>query len=109
VKTTFTVILTPEHKGGYSVAIPAFDGGFTQGDTFEQAMENARDVIEQLLACYVEDGIEIPVESGLGIAVGLDVDVPVPEPAHPAQLSCEQYLQSAQSRLDMLTGLAIIW
>jgi antitoxin HicB len=77
VKATFTVILTPEQKGGYSVSIPAFDGAVTQGDTFEQAMENALDVVELFLAAYAEDGIDIPVEPGLSLAVGLQVDVPV--------------------------------
>jgi predicted RNase H-like HicB family nuclease len=77
VKTTYTVILSPQRAGGYSVSIPAFDGAVTQGDTFEQAMENALDVIELFLAAYAEDGIDIPVEPGLSLAVGLQVEVPV--------------------------------
>lgn len=77
MKATYTVILQPEREGGYSVSIPAFDGAFTQGDTFEQAMENALDVIELFLASYADDEIEIPIEYGLALAVGLKVNVPV--------------------------------
>ena len=84
MKSRYTVLLTPELAGGFSVSIPALPGAVTQGDNFEQAMENALDVIEGFLAIYAEDGIEIPVEPGLSIAVGLHVEVPVPEPAKAA-------------------------
>ncbi len=76
MKTTYTVVLTPELAGGFSVSIPALPGAVTQGDTFEQAMENARDVIELFLDIYTEDGIEIPTEAGLSLAVGLAVEIP---------------------------------
>jgi predicted RNase H-like HicB family nuclease len=77
MKTTYTVILSPERAGGSSVSIPAFESAVTQGDTFEQAMENALDVIELFLATYADEGIDIPVEPGLSLAVGLQVEVPV--------------------------------
>lgn len=76
MKTTYTVLLTPEAEGGFSVSVPAFDGATTQGDTFEQAMENALDVIQLFVESYSEDGIEIPVEAGPGLAVGLEVEIP---------------------------------
>lgn len=76
MKSRYTVLLTPEPAGGFSVSIPALPGAVTQGDNFEQAMDNARAVIEGFLAIYAEDGIEISVESGLGIAVGLEVEIP---------------------------------
>jgi antitoxin HicB len=76
MKRQYTVLLSPEEAGGYSVSIPAFDGAVTQGDTFEEAMENALDVIQLFLASYAEEGIAIPTEAGLGIAVGLEVELP---------------------------------
>jgi predicted RNase H-like HicB family nuclease len=41
----FRVILEPEDEGGFSVVIPAFPHGHTQGDTVEEALANACEVI----------------------------------------------------------------
>lgn len=80
MKSKYTVVLQPEAAGGFSVSVPALYGAVTQGDTFEQAIENARDVIDSFLAIYAEDGTEIPVEFAPGFAVSIDVDLP--EVAH---------------------------
>ena len=49
----FTVILEPAEEGGFNVSIPALDGCFTQGETEEEALENAKEAI----LCYLE-GLE---------------------------------------------------
>ena len=49
----FNIILEPDEDGGFSVTVPALDGCFTQGDTEEEAIENAREAI----LCYLE-GLE---------------------------------------------------
>ncbi len=49
----FNVIMEPAEEGGYNVTVPALDGCFTQGETEEEALENAREAI----LCYLE-GIE---------------------------------------------------
>ena len=49
----FTVILEPAPEGGYNVIVPALDGCFTQGDTEEEALKNAKEAI----ICYLE-GLE---------------------------------------------------
>lgn len=49
----FNVILEPAEEGGFNVTVPALDGCFTQGETIENALENARDAI----TCYLE-GLE---------------------------------------------------
>ncbi len=49
----FNVILEKAEEGGYNVIIPALDGCFTQGDTEEEALSNAREAI----ICYLE-GLE---------------------------------------------------
>ena len=47
----YTIVLTPEpEEGGYSVTVPALPGCFTQGDTFEEAVANAREAIR----CHIE-------------------------------------------------------
>ena len=49
----FNVVLQESEDGGYDVSVPALDGCFTQGDTMEEAMKNAKEAI----MCYLE-GLE---------------------------------------------------
>lgn len=49
----FNVIIEPAEEGGFNVIVPALDGCFTQGDTEEEALENAKEAI----TCYLE-GLE---------------------------------------------------
>ena len=49
----FNVILEPAEEGGYNVTVPALDGCFTQGETEEEALKNAKEAI----ICYLE-GLE---------------------------------------------------
>ena len=49
----FNVVLTPAEEGGYNVSVPALEGCFTQGQTEEEALENAKEAI----LCYLE-GLE---------------------------------------------------
>jgi predicted RNase H-like HicB family nuclease len=37
------VILSPEPEGGFSVAVPALPGCFSQGETEDEALANARE------------------------------------------------------------------
>jgi len=46
----FNIILEPAEEGGFNVTVPALDGCFTQGDTEEEALKNAREAI----LCYLE-------------------------------------------------------
>lgn len=46
----FLVVIEPAKEGGYNVTVPALDGCFTQGETEEEALNNAREAI----ACYLE-------------------------------------------------------
>ena len=49
----FIVVLEPAEEGGFNVNVPALDGCFTQGDTEEKALSNAREAVR----CYLE-GLE---------------------------------------------------
>jgi len=49
----FNIIIEPAEEGGYNVTVPALEGCFTQGDTEEEALKNAREAI----LCYLE-GLE---------------------------------------------------
>lgn len=46
----FKVLLIEEPEGGYSVEVPELPGCFTEGDTLQEALENAREAIE----CYLD-------------------------------------------------------
>ena len=60
----YTAVLTPEpDEGGYSVAVPALPGCYTQGDILEEALENARDAIRLYIDDLEAEGEPIPVES----------------------------------------------
>jgi antitoxin HicB len=46
----FSVVLEPAEEGGFNVTVPALDGCFTEGETEEEALQNAREAI----LCYLE-------------------------------------------------------
>ena len=46
----FNVIFEEAEEGGYNVRVPALDGCFTQGETLEEALSNAKEAI----LCYLE-------------------------------------------------------
>jgi len=52
----FTVILSPEADGGYSVVCPAVPGCVSQGDSLDEALANIRQAIFLCLEVRNEDG-----------------------------------------------------
>lgn len=73
------VILLPEAEGGYSVFVPLFPSCTTQGETAEEALSNAKEVLELLLENPSEDDLEcFDILSVSHVVVG-QVDVEVPE------------------------------
>jgi antitoxin HicB len=57
---TYTIQLRPEPEGGFTVLVPALPPVVTYGETYEEAVANAREAIELVLAVYRDEGIEIP-------------------------------------------------
>jgi antitoxin HicB len=49
----FNVVLDKAEEGGYCVSVPALDGCFSEGETLEEALRNAKEAI----ICYLE-GLE---------------------------------------------------
>ena len=47
----YSIVLTPENDGRYSVSVPALPGCHTWGDSFEHAVDMAREAID----LYLED------------------------------------------------------
>jgi predicted RNase H-like HicB family nuclease len=71
----FTVLLYPE-EGGYSVLVPVL-GVATQGETIEEALAMARDLIEVTVRGLIEDNETVPNEETPPMVVTVDIAVPV--------------------------------
>jgi len=59
---TFTVILEPAEEGGFIVTVPALPELGTQGDTYEEAIANAREVIALVIEDRIARGEPIPAD-----------------------------------------------
>jgi len=42
---SYTIVVEPEERGGYTVFVPALPGCFTRGDTLEERRRNATQAI----------------------------------------------------------------
>lgn len=69
----FNIILEPAQEGGYNVLVPALDGCFTQGDTEEEAINNAKEAI----ICYLEGLEKINQIKSIPKAILREVEVAV--------------------------------
>ena len=54
------VILIPDEMGGYNVEVPSLPGCFTQGETIEEALINAKDAINLYIESLIADGEDVP-------------------------------------------------
>jgi len=55
--------LDPAEEGGFVVSFPDFPEGWSQGDTREQALEQAADMLETMVANYMVEGWDLPEPS----------------------------------------------
>lgn len=58
----YTVNLTPAEEGGYTVTVPALPGCITEGDTYEEAIHNAKEAIQAYIESLEKDSLPIPDE-----------------------------------------------
>jgi len=58
----YTTILEKEDSGGYHVFCPALPGCHTQGDTFNEAIENIKDAIKLYIESLEAHNEKIPFE-----------------------------------------------
>ncbi len=59
----YTVVLIPDlEDGGFTVQVPSLAGCFTEGETFEEALRNAHDVIQLFIEELEARGQPIPEE-----------------------------------------------
>ena len=53
----YPAVLEPQDGGGFFVRFPDFDDTFTEGDTEEEALFNASEVLTAMLEVKIEDGV----------------------------------------------------
>ncbi len=58
----YTVLLEKEQAGGYHAFCPALKGCHSQGDNFEETIENITEAIELYLESLIADNQPIPKE-----------------------------------------------
>lgn len=61
---SYNVVLEPDEDGGYIAIVPAFPGCYSQGETVEEALANARDAIALTIEDMQASGEQIPDPSG---------------------------------------------
>ena len=62
-KYAYPAIFTPEDNGGFSINFPDLEGCYTCGDSLEDGIEMAEDVLALILYGYEKDGRAIPAPS----------------------------------------------
>lgn len=59
---TFTILLEPAEEGGFIVTVPALPEVGTQGETYEEALSNAREAVELVIEDRLSRGEPIPAD-----------------------------------------------
>ena len=59
---TYTIILEPAEEGGFVVTVPALPEVGTQGETRDEALENAREAIELVIEHRLARGEPVPAD-----------------------------------------------
>lgn len=57
---TYSILLTAEDEGGFSVVVPELPGCFTQGENLEEVIEMAKEAISVYIES-LEDAKDEPV------------------------------------------------
>jgi antitoxin HicB len=67
MEVRYAVVLEPEAEGGFSVSVPALPEAHTQGETVEEALANAREVVLAVITDRCAHGEEIPPSDADGV------------------------------------------
>jgi antitoxin HicB len=87
----YTILLTPEEDGGFTVTSPFFPGLVTFGETREEAIASAVDAAKGLLLAKLEYGDPIPTEADAPELATIEVDLTELQ----AQLAAEKVAATA--------------
>lgn len=72
----YTVIFEPAEEGGYVARVPVLNDISTQGNTFEETVENIKDAISGVIAVMEEEGVKVPQEKTNTVFSKVSVDYP---------------------------------
>ncbi|MSQ25392.1 MAG: type II toxin-antitoxin system HicB family antitoxin [Dehalococcoidia bacterium] len=61
----YTVVVEQDENGVYIASVPVLQGCYTQGDTYEEALENIKDAIKLYIESLREVGDPIPVNAAV--------------------------------------------
>jgi len=73
MKTIYKCVFEPEEDGGYSVSVPSLPGCFSQGDSYQEALENIKEAIAGWVEVTRECGDEIPKPDALVELVSVEI------------------------------------
>ena len=60
-------VIVEKDQDGYFVFCPELQGCYTQGDTYEEAMENIKDAIRLHIEDMLESGEDIPLVDSISL------------------------------------------
>ncbi len=69
MEVKYTVLIEKNEEGGYTVIVPSLPGCITQGDTWQEAMANAREAIAGYIEALKDIGKPVPVELPIEITL----------------------------------------
>ena len=75
MKRRYSVVLTPQPEGGYTVTSTDILDLVTEGVTREEAIAMALDCAQALILTYLDKGDDIPDEGGLAEVTTIEVDL----------------------------------
>lgn len=61
----YTIVIEQDEDGLYVVSVPALQGCYSQGETYEEAIENIKDAIKLSIEARRTLGEPIPREVGI--------------------------------------------
>jgi len=70
----YNAVFEPCEEGGFTVSVPKLSGVITEGDTYEEALENAKDAIYGYLQVLSENNEEIPEPDEKVFTTSIDID-----------------------------------
>lgn len=71
-EVTYTVHIEPAEEGGFVASFPALPGCHTQGETFDEVVEMAKDALVGFLETLRKHGQPIPQEHSGSKQVGFE-------------------------------------
>lgn len=72
----YNAVFEPCEEGGYTVTVPKMPGLVTEGESFEEALEMARDTIEGYLSVLAESKESLPEPDIATFTAPIDIHFP---------------------------------